>query len=157
MHILIHCSWLPVYTDVVQTVLVILTMAGVFSRQTACVCVCVCTHTYNVIAMVSNLLSCTKSVWMVTYFLQDNSLYLLYIKCNYKFMTLKQNKEGNKLILKASGLTRKLICHFAKSRMGSATCNGCHSFGAVRRSRKQHLQQQTFNQNLIRGISTLVK
>lgn len=59
-------------------------------------------------------------------------------------MTLEQNKEDNKLILKASGLTRELICHFAKNQMGSATRNECHSLGAVRHSVKQHLQQQNF-------------
>ena len=30
MHIPVHSPWLPGYTDVVQTVLVILTMAGLF-------------------------------------------------------------------------------------------------------------------------------
>ena len=37
--------WLPGYTDVAQTVLVILAMMGLFpDRPRVCVCVCVCTR-----------------------------------------------------------------------------------------------------------------
>ena len=34
MHIPVHSPWLPGYMDVAQTVLIILTMVGFFSRQT---------------------------------------------------------------------------------------------------------------------------
>ena len=50
MHSPVHSPWLPGYIDVAQTIVVILTMAGLFSRQASyiqiCVCVCVCIHTH---------------------------------------------------------------------------------------------------------------
>ena len=43
MCILVTSPWLPGYMDVTQTILIILTMAGLFpDRPCVCVCVCVC-------------------------------------------------------------------------------------------------------------------
>ena len=43
MCIPVHSPWLPGYVDVMQTIVVLLTMAALFpDRPHVCVCVCVC-------------------------------------------------------------------------------------------------------------------
>ena len=75
-HIPVHCPWLPGYTDVVQTIPVMLTMVGLFLDRLFYIYIHICMQ-WNIN---ENILLCLFSLHFA--FLRTNNIYkfLIYIK-----------------------------------------------------------------------------